>query len=94
MGDGAGCPLRVHRTPTCDLVTARAQFSRLHAFRLLLQPDLDRGLPAYIPYTKAAMNILGLVGGRPHFPLPPLGRDETEALRKVLAEMELNPVGV
>jgi len=78
---------------TGDVDGARTEFARLHAYRSLLQPDLDRGLPAYIAYTKAAMNILGLTGGRPHFPLPPLDEEGTEALRKVLTEqMGLSPI--
>jgi dihydrodipicolinate synthase/N-acetylneuraminate lyase len=76
-----------------DLPAAKAEFSRLHAFRRLMQPDLDRGLPAYIPYTKAAMTVLGLVGGRPHFPMAQLSGPETAALRTALVDdIGLTPV--
>lgn len=69
-----------------DLVEARRLFAKLRAFRALLQPALDRGYPAYIPYTKAAMNLVGLVGGYPGHPLLPLDDAETERLRRVLED--------
>jgi 4-hydroxy-tetrahydrodipicolinate synthase len=68
-----------------DLAGARRIWSRLRAFRALMQRDIDAGRPAYIPYTKAAMNCLGLRGGRPHFPMAPLGPAEVARLRKTLA---------
>lgn len=77
-----------------DLANARREWARLAAFRDLMQTEINAGVPAYIPYTKAAMNLLGLHGGRPHFPLRQLGEDETTRLRQVLTSaMGLQPVG-
>jgi 4-hydroxy-tetrahydrodipicolinate synthase len=67
-----------------DLTGARAIFRGIRAFRALFQPLMDRGYPAYIPYTKAAMDIVGLVGGSPAFPLSPLGDAERDLMRRVL----------
>jgi 4-hydroxy-tetrahydrodipicolinate synthase len=76
-----------------DRAGALRHWSRLRAFRMLMQPDIDAGRPAYIPYTKAAMNCLGLRGGRPHFPMAPLGEAELARLSKTLtAVMGLDPV--
>jgi 4-hydroxy-tetrahydrodipicolinate synthase len=69
---------------TGELERARRHWARLRAFRRLMQPDIDAGLPAYIPYTKAAMNCLGLRGGRPHFPMAPLGEAQVARLRETL----------
>lgn len=74
-----------------DLSGARAIFRRIRAFRALLQPHMDRGYPAYIPYTKAAMDAVGLVGGSPAFPLSPVSEEERLRVREVLArEMRLD----
>jgi 4-hydroxy-tetrahydrodipicolinate synthase len=70
-----------------ELEQARRHWARLRAFRRLMQPDIDAGLPAYIPYTKAAMNCLGLRGGRPHFPMAPLGEAEVARLRDTLTHV-------
>jgi 4-hydroxy-tetrahydrodipicolinate synthase len=68
-----------------DRDDARRQWVRLRAFRKLMQADIDAGRPAYLPYTKAAMNCLGLRGGRPHFPMAPLGEVEVARLRHTLS---------
>lgn len=67
-----------------DLPEARAIFARLRAFRALFQPLIDGGYPAYIPYTKAAMDIVGLAGASPAFPLEPLRDGERAQIRDVL----------
>jgi 4-hydroxy-tetrahydrodipicolinate synthase len=63
---------------------ARRWFERLNGFRRLFRDDLAHGFAAYLPYTKAAMNLVGLAGGRPHFPTRPLDPARMEELRAVL----------
>lgn len=67
-----------------DLEKGRLWFERLNAFRRLFRDDIARGFAAYLPYTKAAMNLVGLAGGRPHFPMRPLDAGRMEELRTVL----------
>ncbi len=67
-----------------DLETARDLNRRLMAYRRLLQPRSSRGELAFIPYTKAAMDLAGLVGGDPRHPMTPLSDEERRELEIVL----------
>lgn len=65
-------------------------FGRRRRYRDLFREDLGRGRPAFTPYAKAAMEILGLPVGTPRLPHEPLTREATATLRAVLGlEFEL-----
>jgi dihydrodipicolinate synthase/N-acetylneuraminate lyase len=68
-----------------DLPTARAVFRRLYVFRELFLPDIRAGRPAFVAYTKAAVDLVGGHGGPPRPPLKPLTADECQRLRDTLA---------
>jgi dihydrodipicolinate synthase/N-acetylneuraminate lyase len=67
-----------------DLERALALFSARRRYRDLFRDGLTRGLPMFVPYTKAAMGMIGLPVGRPRPPLEALGEREREALRETL----------
>lgn len=60
------------------------KFSRLFQFRKLLDRATLEGFPAYVPYTKAALEILGVPVGPPRSPLSALPAMDMERLRQVL----------
>ncbi|MQB02256.1 MAG: hypothetical protein GEU78_18780, partial [Actinobacteria bacterium] len=69
-----------------DLGRARELHCRLWEFRRLLRRRAGTGHPAYVTYTKAAMEILGLPAGPPRPPLLPLDEPERQVLRRVLVD--------
>ena len=60
--------------------------ARLGRFRALFRADLAAGRPAFAPYAKAALALLGHPVGPPRPPLSPLTASEQAELRAVLAE--------
>jgi 4-hydroxy-tetrahydrodipicolinate synthase len=69
-----------------DLASARAVFRRLYAFRELFLPQIRAGRPAFVAYTKAAVDLVGGRGGPPRPPLAPLTTDECRRLRDTLSD--------
>jgi len=69
-----------------DLDRARAAFGRVRAFRKLFLAKSRAGLPAYLPYTKAAVDLVGACGGPPRRPVRPITQAEREELARVLVE--------
>ena len=67
-----------------ELDRALLLFSARRRYRDLFRDGLARGLPVFVPYTKAAMEVVGLPVGRPRPPLEALGEREMEALRETL----------
>ncbi|MGC9530435.1 MAG: dihydrodipicolinate synthase family protein [Candidatus Bipolaricaulaceae bacterium] len=68
--------------------TAAARAVQLRLMRLNRAVTRGWGVPAL----KAAMDMLGLFGGPPRRPLPPLPQGEREALRRLLADAGIGPV--
>ena len=58
----------------------------VYRFREVLAPALAEGYTAYVSYTKAAYDLMGLAGGPCRPPLPTLGSVEREALSRVLRD--------
>jgi 4-hydroxy-tetrahydrodipicolinate synthase len=73
-----------------DLPRARAIYRRLYAFRQLFLPQIRAGRPAFVAYTKAAVDLVGGRAGPTRPPLKPLGDEERRRLRETLA----GPVGL
>jgi dihydrodipicolinate synthase/N-acetylneuraminate lyase len=69
-----------------DLGRARAAFGRVRAFRKLFIAKSRAGLPAYLPYTKAAVELVGGRGGPPRRPMRPITEAEGERLTRVLVD--------
>jgi dihydrodipicolinate synthase/N-acetylneuraminate lyase len=69
-----------------DLPRARSTFSRVQAFRRLFIARTRAGEPAYLPYTKAAVELVGGHAGPPRRPLSPITQAERTALARVLVE--------
>src|SRR5258706_4745375 len=69
-----------------DLSRARSSFSRVQAFRRLFIARTRAGEPAYLPYTKAAVELVGGHAGPPRRPLSPITQAERSALERVLVE--------
>jgi dihydrodipicolinate synthase/N-acetylneuraminate lyase len=68
------------------------KFSRLFQFRKLLDRTMSEGFPAYVSYTKAALEMLGIPVGPPRSPLSPLAPAEMQRLERVLRlDMGLMP---
>lgn len=67
-----------------DLDRALELFGRRRRYRDLFRDDLRRGLPAFTPYAKAAMEVLGLPVGKPRLPQEPLTAEAMATLREVL----------
>ncbi len=67
-----------------DLDRALELFGRRRRYRDLFRDDLARGLPMFTPYTKAAMELLGLPVGKPRLPEVALRADQITELRDVL----------
>jgi 4-hydroxy-tetrahydrodipicolinate synthase len=59
-------------------------FRARRRYRDLFRDELSRGLPMFVPYTKAALELMGLRVGRPRLPQEPLGERERQALRETL----------
>jgi dihydrodipicolinate synthase/N-acetylneuraminate lyase len=72
---------------TSDLPRARRLFGRIRAFRALFARDLAAGRPAWLPYTKVAVELVGGRGGPPRPPLRGLTGAEVERLTPVVAAM-------
>jgi 4-hydroxy-tetrahydrodipicolinate synthase len=70
-----------------DLPRARDQFQRIRRFRALFASDLATGRPAWLPYTKAAIDLVGGRAGPPRPPLRPIDQAATERLAEVLADI-------
>jgi 4-hydroxy-tetrahydrodipicolinate synthase len=60
-------------------------------FNILYERYMAKGIPGYIQYTKAALDMLGRVGGRVRPPLTDLNCNEKEELKKVLDKLGLLP---
>ena len=76
-----------------DLVEARALFMRVQAFRRLFRARLRRGERAFIPYTKAAVELSGGRAGPPRPPLSEITPAERDELSRVMSdEMDLQVV--
>lgn len=69
-----------------DLARARSVFSRVQAFRRLFAARSRAGEPAYLPYTKAAVDLVGGRAGPPRPPLRPITEPERERLVQVLVQ--------
>jgi 4-hydroxy-tetrahydrodipicolinate synthase len=77
-----------------QLDRALGLFGRRRRYRDLFRADLRRGVPAFTPYAKAALGLLGWPVGRPRLPHEPLTPEAAAALREVLAaEFGLTPPG-
>lgn len=74
-----------------DLIEARRVYDKLWQFRELLRPRSMAGHPAYLTYTKAALELLGLSAGPPRPPLIPLHDEERRNLARVLNQIGLLP---
>lgn len=61
-------------------------FGERRRYRDLFRDGLSRGLPMFVPYTKAALELLGLPVGRPRPPQEPLGEHEIGPLREALRQ--------
>ena len=70
-----------------DLPRARDLFRRIGRFRALFASDLATGRPAWLPYTKAAIDLVGGRGGPPRPPLRPIDQAAMERLAEVLVEI-------
>jgi 4-hydroxy-tetrahydrodipicolinate synthase len=66
---------------------AFALFSRIFQIRKLMSEAVARGLPAFVPYTKAALEIQGVPVGPPRTPLSPLTIAEKTRLAEVLEKV-------
>jgi 4-hydroxy-tetrahydrodipicolinate synthase len=69
-----------------ELGLARAAFGRVRAFRKLFLAKSRAGLPAYLPFTKAAVELVGCRGGPPRRPMRPITEAERNQLARVLVE--------
>jgi 4-hydroxy-tetrahydrodipicolinate synthase len=69
-----------------DLDRALELFGRRRRYRDLFREDLNRGLPAFATYAKAAMQLIGLPVGPPRLPQEPLSAAQTSRLRDVLRQ--------
>lgn len=67
-----------------ELDHALALFGRRRRYRDLFREGLQRGLPLFTPYAKAAVALQGLAVGRPRSPHEPLTAEQTARLRDVL----------
>ncbi|NJD27725.1 MAG: dihydrodipicolinate synthase family protein [Chloroflexi bacterium] len=70
-----------------DLPTAHAVFARIRQFRALFASQLATGRPAWLPYTKAAVDLVGGRAGPPRPPLQAVGAGDVERLARVLADI-------
>jgi 4-hydroxy-tetrahydrodipicolinate synthase len=70
-----------------DLPRSRQIFARIRAFRSLFASELAAGRPAWLPYTKAAVDLVGGRAGPPRPPLRGLTATEVERLVPVVAAM-------
>lgn len=61
-------------------------FAPIPRIRDLFQPRMDAGYPSYIPFTKAACDLIGLRSGDPRPPLAPITPDERRTLATVLRD--------
>lgn len=59
-------------------------FESILRFRALLQTDMAKGFPSYVPYTKAACEAVGLSSGPPRPPLRGLTPDQSEQVETVV----------
>ncbi len=69
-----------------DLYRARMIFSRIQAFRRLFMARTRAGEPAYLPFTKAAVELVGGHACPPRRPLGAITQAERDALAVVLTE--------
>ena len=69
-----------------DLHRARSASGRVRAFRKLFIAESRAGLPAYLPYTKAAVELVGGRAGPPRRPMRPITQVDREQLARVLVE--------
>jgi dihydrodipicolinate synthase/N-acetylneuraminate lyase len=69
-----------------DLVSARAVFARISAFRAIVAAESAGGRPGYISVAKAALTLRGLPGGVPRPPLRPMAEVRLPALRAVMEQ--------
>jgi dihydrodipicolinate synthase/N-acetylneuraminate lyase len=69
-----------------DLRRAQTASGRVRAFRELFIAKSRAGLPAYLPYTKAAVELVGGRAGPPRRPMRPITQAEREQLARVLVE--------
>lgn len=67
-----------------NLDRALALFSSRRRYRDLFRHRLERGFPVFVPYTKAALEILGMPCGPCRAPLEDLDVAERAALREAL----------
>lgn len=69
-----------------DLERAFELYRDLLRYRQLFQARVDQGYAAYIPYAKAALNLLGFPAGPSRPPLGYPSADEIDRLRAVLED--------
>lgn len=73
-------------TTAHDVPQLLARFEAVARFRDLFQARMNQGYHAYIPFTKAACDLIGLPAGDPRRPHRPVTDDERVALAAVLRE--------
>lgn len=71
----------LERAQAGDVEGSREAFGPIASFRAAFQPAMDAGYPSYIPYTKAACDLVGLPSGPPRTPLAPVDAMERERVR-------------
>ena len=71
----------IERAQAGDIEGAREAFGPIEGFRAAFQAAMDAGYPSYIPYTKAACDLVGLPAGPPRAPLAPVDEPERERIR-------------
>lgn len=69
-----------------DLDRALDLFGKRRRYRDLFRARLASGVPAFTPYAKAALGLLGFSVGKPRLPHESLTPEETDRLRQVLRE--------
>lgn len=63
---------------------ARDAYASINAFRTLFAQDMEAGYPAYLPWTKAACELIGLPTGPPRHPIAPLNACSLDRLATVI----------
>lgn len=69
---------------TGDLSAVNAAFSPILEFRSCFQSRMQAGYPSYLPYTKAACEIVGLTSGPPRSPLHAVSHQEYIQLESII----------
>lgn len=73
-----------------DVADTLARFRQLQAYRSLFFDELERGVSAFVPYTKESLTILGNPVGPPRPPLIALTSAKRQALHGVLEHLGMS----